>query len=297
MEKEINKLIYEYSINGKIADKQFAEKVIEICINEFNIRDYVEKYDVKPIGKESVLAGYNIGNRSLILDLESIKKEAYEKLKIEKKQGITSTQFLDNFKINSYVVYGIVHELTHASQYKKCLEGPSNLEKELLEMSLERNLILVKNEKVSIQKLCYFSGIDEEYKKAIYFNTVPSERMADIKGLEVIRDISKLIDDELKGNIEEYTELGLIKGKIHAYGDMAPTVFYRCVNDTYKYNTGLITTRPNIDEISKMYIQKSIENNCSLDEKMYFGLPINTEEKIKVYKKIKDLSNKLTNKK
>ena len=43
LKNELAKLVYDYSINRKYADKKFVDKALTLCINAFDINDYVRK--------------------------------------------------------------------------------------------------------------------------------------------------------------------------------------------------------------------------------------------------------------
>ena len=291
--KELEKLIFTYSINHKLADKKFTETALELCINAFNIRDYVEHYDVDV--NCGVNAGYYIDKRYLVMDIHSIINDASNRIFQDELAGIKSTEFLNYFKTNANIVYGIIHELTHACQYKKCLEEEDTFERTILEISLDRNLSLLRNEKLSPSKIWYYKALDKHFLGGPYYEACPSERMADIKGLEYERDIAKLVDPEVKGHLETYTELRLLNSKINGYGVCSPTTFVTIVNEQIKDQMNLPHMDYDMNKVENMYFIMANKRNLSLDERIWLGLPIKEYEKQKVYSKRKELQDILLN--
>lgn len=296
LKQELYKIVYEYSINNKIADKEFVVDVLDLCIDAFNINDYVKMYEVNNKDTSMITAGYALESKYILFNLRSGLDGIFEKLQEEKEMGVKSTKFLDYFKINSEILYGIIFEITTVNQYKKCIENPNTLESEILSLSLDRNIEVVQNKAISVSKALYFKLLDQHYQKRTYHDACPNIRMSNIIAATYVRDISKMLDEDLKDNIETYTELNLLNEQIMTYRDYAPTTFVRTVNESMKATVGLPHLDYSIEEIENMYRELSIKNNLSYDERIWLGLPITKEEKQKVLEKGINLHNDLSKK-
>lgn len=296
LKKELLNLVYTYTINKKVADKEYVTKAIELCIQAFNVSDYVTSYEINSISNNNVNGGYLINKKSLIIDIQKVIVEVKDRVEKDKQLGIKISEFLDLFIVNLNIIYGVVHELTHAYQYKKCLEGKKDIEREILEVNLDRNLVVLRGGKLTLPQILYYRELDSHFLGGPYYEACPSERMAHIRGLEFERDISKLLDPELKGNIESYTELRLLNGQIEGYRNYSPTAFVTMVNETLKAQCGLPHYNADLSKIEAMYREKAKRNHLSFDERYWLGLPITESEKQKVYKRGQELQNILLNK-
>lgn len=297
LKNELYKIVYEYSIEEKIADKAFIERALDLCINAFNVSDYVLNRKIGDYNENKYIkTGYSINDRTIYFNLESIKNDGINEIMQDKENKVNSSIFLDYFKINLNFLNAIIHEIMHSYQYKKCLENDNDLETEILKISLERNLEAIKKEKITMQKNWYYMQLDKQYNTVEpYREACPSERMADIKAFEFERDISKLVVPSKKLNIVEYNELKLLNIKMNGYQECAPTTFVTLVNEILKDNVGLPCKSTDMFEIEEMYRKLSQEHNLSLDERIWLGLPITEEEKEKELQKGKELRYILLN--
>ena len=296
LEKELYEIVYKYSIENKIADEEFVVDVMDLCINSLKINDYVKAYEVNEINNNNVYAGYDLSDKYLLFNLRSTINGAYERIQEEKEIGIKSNRFLDCFKINSTIVNGIIFQLTNASFYKNYIEDRNTFENKILGLGLDRNVTVLENKQIPIPKVLYYKMLDRHFQSETYYNACPNIRMSGIKAAEVERNIAKLLDQDLKENIEEYTELRLLNSKIITYADYAPTSFIRTVNEHAAMTVGLPSIGCDIKKIEDMYKEKAEKYNLSYDERIWLGLPITLEERGKEYQKRSDLQYILTKK-
>ena len=234
-ESKLAKLVHDYSIKGKVADENFAYKVLELCLENYNISDYVKEFKLNK--KDIPLkyqGGYNISGKLLVVDIEELVNKTLEELFLDRINGIETTPYLNLVKINTTIVNVIVHEINHACQYKKCLEGKEDIEKNLLELSFQKNLSIIRNEEISSQKAGYYTLLDMELDREICYIALPSERMANITGLTTVHNICKDLPEKYKGNIDLYNEYILSCAKICAYREYSPTTFITYVNTQAK---------------------------------------------------------------
>lgn len=298
LKEELFKIVYEYSKEENLVDKDFIEEVLDLCITTFKIEDYVLDRNIgeNNIDRQDVPAGYWIDSRQIVIDIDRVKNHGIHRIMEEKKLGISSNPFLDYFKMNSNSMYGIVHELTHACQYKKCLEEDNDLETEILKLNLDRNLVVLKRKQITPNEAFYYKALDKHFLGGPYYEACPSERMADIRGLEFERDISKLLYEKKKYDIRDYAELRLLNGKINAYKDCSPTTFITLVNEVLKGQYGIPHKYNDMEEIENMYRILANKYKLSFDERIWLGLPITEHEKQKVLQKTKELQNILLRK-
>lgn len=296
LKEELYKVVFDYSIEEKLPDKKFIETILDLCIDPFNINDYVLDRD---IGEDNITenpqgaACYWINTRKVVVDIERVKTIGINRIMTDKEYGIISNTFLDYYKMNSQAMYIIVHELSHACQYKKCFEEDT-LETDILKLKLGKNIAIVTNKPLTINEIEYYILLDKQTWQ--YYAASPSERMADITGAEFERDIAKLLDPKKKSNIEEYSKLRLLNSKIKGYDITSPTVAVTLVNETAKGIVGLPQKYKERQEVENMYNERANKLNLSFDERIRLGLPITEEEKHKVYQKIQNLRNILIKK-
>ena len=292
LKQELYKIVYEYSIQNKVADKDFVVDVLDLCINAFNLKEYVKVYEVNSKNNGDLYTGYDVTKKYLLYNLRSVINGTFEKLQEEKEIGVKSNRFLDCFKVNCNVVNTIIFEMTTASQYKSCIEDPDTLENNILCLTLDRNILAISGKPLPPSQILYFKLLDRQYtNNRAYNNASPTVRMSSIKGAEYERDIANLLNEDEKGNIETYTELKVLTEQIHGYKDFAPTTFVKAINEHTKSIVGLSHLDYSIDEIESMYNKMAEEYHLTLDERIWLGLPIPEEEKEKAYQKRLNLQN------
>lgn len=292
LEDSLKKLVYDYSIKGKYADKKFVEQIIILFVNEKKLEDYVKNYKFEKNPTKDCLSGYNFSDKTIFVN---IKKEINHSLSRIKNEKLNNTNFERILKVNIHVVNAVIHELTHAYQYKKCLTGNSDLEKRLLELALERNLYVIRlNGKVDTvsDNMCnYLSMLDDVRNDECYYTSLPSERMANLAALKMEKDLVKGLSNS--SNILNYYDLRYLKGQQLGYGEVAPTTFVMTINNILKKEFNLKYESVNFEENEKLCRELSKKYNCSLDDKLYYGFPITEEEKLQIKEKEKILLRKL----
>ena len=84
LKKELLNLVYTYTINKKVADKEYVTKAIELCIQAFNVSDYVTSYEINSISNNNVNGGYLINKKSLIIDIQKVIVEVKDRVEKDK---------------------------------------------------------------------------------------------------------------------------------------------------------------------------------------------------------------------
>ena len=293
LKNELAKLVYDYSINRKYADKKFVDKALTLCINAFDINDYVRKCEVKAIEDKETYAGYNIENKEVIIDISSCIISALDRVSEEEMHNVKSSEFLKYVKVNLNVINGVIHELTHARQYKKCINGEDDLEKRILMLTLDRNIRVLTGYDFSAKEVAYYKSLDKLFKGELYYTATPSERMANITALGYENEISKLLPSEEKEYLDYYTELNLISGQMQAYRDVSPSPFITSVNEIMKEKWGLPYGEKEFKKIEKAYNELAIKNKLTVAERIFLGLPIDKVDRHKIDKKVNKLRNRI----
>ena len=73
---EILKLVYDYSRNGKLVDRKFVDKIIEIVVSKRELNDYVRqvvfKDGLEKTANGVIAAGYTPFSKQIVVNYESI---------------------------------------------------------------------------------------------------------------------------------------------------------------------------------------------------------------------------------
>ena len=290
VETKLLKLVYDYSINYKYADQNFIYEVISLLGD--GLSDYIKTIDNKSLNSSS-FCFYNIENKTVSIDI--LKEVEYELLRI-RLEGLPNSKYEVFLKVNLSVVNAIAHELEHARQYKKCLEGATDLESKLLESAYEKNLFLLRNGQPSSEdRLVYFKALAQTEGETIYYTSSPSERMAKIRGLEYEKLLGNSLVSDACSSIGDYTNLRYIRGQKLGYtGECAPTPFFELIKDTIRVSSGLKIKASNYDALEYKY--DKMGRNLTLDEKLYYGFPISISESDEINRRTIDLQKKLIKK-
>ena len=131
MEYEIIKLIYDYSINKRLADNDFINRIIEIVSRERNLDKYVKDVEFSSISSKSACGCYNPLLRKIVINPEAIEHAIEKTAKYDCLFSDIEQYMLRNVTIARIVL----HELEHATQYKSVHNRKDkSLETELLKV-------------------------------------------------------------------------------------------------------------------------------------------------------------------
>ncbi len=160
--ENILKIVYDYSISGKILDIRIIEKIIALLIDKKDINNYVSNISVISKKNSKMLASYCNITRIVVLNRNVIN---YMMVSIEKNLLI-SNNFEKILYKNLSIIQVVLHELEHATQ-EKILYTENSVEAFLLRISSLVN----GNLKTKLYEVC------------------PDERLAEIKSFEDIISI------------------------------------------------------------------------------------------------------------
>ena len=141
MYEDIAKIIFNYSINGKIADADFVRKIVEFISQEKELGDYIKR--IKIISNDS--SSYNFVDGTL-------------KICISNKFCRLKSLFLNNstFLINLNVALTIFHELDHVMLKKSDVVGEKTIDvlfaRMIYEIKKPKALQMIDDEYINLSK-------------------------------------------------------------------------------------------------------------------------------------------------
>ena len=135
MESKLLRLIFDYSKNGKLVDKAYLEKLIDLVVNSKDISKYVQNSEIVSSGTEETMDGILLAeyrpNRKLI----RIYSEAMERMLEDHDRYQELFNGIEQiFYKNVLITQIILHELEHANQ-RKIIEKEDTLESKVLKTS------------------------------------------------------------------------------------------------------------------------------------------------------------------
>jgi hypothetical protein len=291
MKSEILKIVYDYSINKRIVDEEFIEKLINIIITKKELTPFLEKIVFIPESIECNDEAFSPAGYYPLLKEIRICINLFEKIFINRNKIIQTLNANELFFYkNTAITQIILHELEHVYQNKKIFIGEEDLETKLLKVgnyhfayitSLRQEMLSSKDEVLKEQLLSKINERRRLYSQYYIYNHC--ERMAQINSYKVIMNaispIEGLIPSVVK-NTSTCVRQQLSDGfEINFKRVCAPTIVYMQalgyqweLENFYFYNR------------NKRKLLKNISELHSLDDRLLFGLPISKEEfyKIKV---------------
>lgn len=277
MNEQILKLIYDYSNNGKLADKNFIEQIVKIVCEYENISKYIKNIEFKPINSQdnSSIAGYNYKEKKIILFYEQLNK--YLNTKKSSDVFISSSEKI--FYKNVEIVDSILHELEHAKQ-SKVMETESNLESSILKITgvgKSRELFEAQLRKMGYGNALVNIFLEEKMKNYYkYYNFAPHERLAEINAHSKMADIIYPIKNFIP-NIYKLENIFIVRNKLKGYTLdnklISPTVYYlRNQNEEVNLNKFSWYDK---NEDKCLVLSKNLYNT---EKRINLGLPIDSIE-------------------
>lgn len=269
---DIFKLIYEYSKNGKLVDKEFIEKLVQLEIGMKNLGSYyIQNINIlsKYAWDEEAIAGYCNGNLNVYM------KKMYEKLEIMDKSLDLFSNIEKIFFKNVSVTQVILHEIEHANQVKK--RGISQtIESDILRLCYGFNSDLSYAPEFLQKKLKNPNWL-ATYIKDNYF-CVPYERLAEMHSCNEMLSILDYMPEYFP-NLLEFFEIRkmsrLIMGYLDQNGNLiSPTLKYLQGMDIDKY----LLECPWYNEKDFASLNDAYMSQFDLSERLKYGFPITEEE-------------------
>ena len=288
MNEKILSLIYDYSRNGKVADKDFILKVVNLVVSYREINDYVKSIGYEQYNKldYSSILGYNYSEKKIII---------YEK-KLD--EYLNSTKSTDAFipyneKLfykNVEIVEALLHELEHANQ-SKIMEKDNTVESSILKLigvGKSRELFAVQLKKIGLSNEFINDILSNKIKNYYkYYEFAPHERLAEINAHQKMSEILSPIKNFVP-NIYNIENILVLKNKLKGYTYnnifISPTIFY--LKNQGEGNSLEIFNWYDKDEKKCLELSKRFYN---FEKRINLGLPVEINEYNKLnnnYKKL-----------
>lgn len=285
MELEILKLIYDYSIKGKLVDLIFVDKLIGIVVSKKSLNDYVRKFRyTNKLDKNDfdvLCASYNPLTNEILLDSESIqilldRRSYYDSLFSSLEQimfrNLTITQI-------------VLHELEHAYQNKQADDKKNNsIETRLISASfvLQQALknpkflnLIFGGEIPEKDMIIYILQNRELYKQ--YYSLNPTERLAEINSLRTIVNSIESIKEYIPA-LYEFKNATLVENMLRGYEDSWNQG--TCPTEVYLVGTrqGRVWNEFDFYDQDSSQLIKNVSCQYNLNRRLSLGLPINYNE-------------------
>ena len=285
MELEILKLIYDYTINRKLVDSKFIDKIIEIVVSKKSLNNYVRNVrftnKLEKNNYEVVCATYNPLRMEILIDYESIQtameNESYYNSLFNSLEQI----MFKNLTITQY----ILHELEHAFQNKQADDKSDNsIEAKLVNASfaLEQAMknpkfisALLKNEISAQAFIIYRQQNRKLYKQYYAFN--PVERLAQVNSIITIVDSIEPIK-EYTLNLYEFEQASLVEEMLRGYTDSWDQGI--CPTQVYLFGTRQSNVWSELDfyDQDSSQLLKNVSDRYNLTKRLSLGLPVSFNE-------------------
>lgn len=261
--------IEKYFENEQCFDKKIIYDMIELIIKSRKYNSLIDDINISDQSDEKGISGsYSPVEKNLNIVLPNNKN--------------------DFFDYNTTILHILLHELEHVGQHKKCLESKiNNLEIDLLSKCFKANDFLetiqkrlhnneIKTEEyiTIIQQMEFYQMYSEIVNKGCY-ELLPSERQAEINSFKYLIELLKRVRNEQNNEKIEMISTNYLLRKIMGYKEdngkiVAPTY------ELYK----IILQFMNQSEHESYYFKTfdSLSKNMTLDQRLYYGLNISTEE-------------------
>lgn len=262
---ELLNIIYTYVFNYKEPDKPFLENVLDIVINNDNLREFIKDINYNCDCNYDYNAAYVVTSKILKFNITNILEDAKRVFSLRKRAYELGTNISDLEKyiyLSLTFILTVLHELEHVRQIKT------------LETTHENTF-----EKILIQNSLDILSINPDFYEKKY-NLFPIERMANInstgKLIEMLRldnDFSSFANKNFNNEYEWAITQYYIYGRI-------PLLEYINITRSSLYYEDILINKEN----SKKLLRR-VKKEVSLDNRILFGLPITKKELTKINSK------------
>ena len=260
MDKKITELVYNYTIDGRMADAEYVNKIVSIVSDEYGLKDFIKK----PITvflddtKRVIGSSYHYNHEKLTIDLNAELKK-YRHVSIKNKILL--------FNLNVLLI--ILHELDHVHLKKEVENGEEDLTAHFFKLT---------NPDVSEEEL---KQRHDMYMK--YYNLAPFERHANINAHLILNDVmTGLASTSLAGqsleqirliNLKQFIKICRSGYRIYNHYTNSPSFDYiQC----FASKKDMMRLAVYDDNLKSAY-QKAA-SFYDLKNRILYGLPLTKEE-------------------
>lgn len=279
VKEELARIVYNYSANHKIADQHFCERIASILAVVFNVKEYYQGL-IFSNRKSVTTASYCAVNKKITINLDYYKNDFLKNVDLS---CFDANSFNYYYYINSSIMQTLVHEMTHAYQFKMVYkDNTKGIEKNLYVAAFKIYNYLEEAIINSDVDLIEPSKMDPFYFKTynndrLYYYSLPTERIAFINAAHVGYDVTKVATDDKVLN--KIAENDFIDRSFLGYADYAPSSYVFAVNTSHENPDAYTNSIDALEKIEGSLYAASVDNGLSFDNRIMFGLPLSQEEK------------------
>ena len=222
LKEEIANVVSRYAENKRSVDEFYINKMIGLLVDYYGVEDYVTDAYLADLNGE-YLCAYDFYEKRMFIDYDDLYSMIVDKVLEDQKDGILSNKDYTHLKINMLFLESIAHEIVHAKQYQRVDKRKKSLEKDLLSLSFEGNLLIKKAEKekrkLRKEEINFITSLGKAESMSNYYNALPAERMARIDTSLFLKDISNIMEDN---KLSTYFDLKQEEAKFKGYN------YYNC---------------------------------------------------------------------
>lgn len=282
---QLARLLYDYSLDNKMINKTYIDKLMDVIINGKGLNDYVEKYEISE-KNSNMTAGYVYSSKKITI----YAKKIYEILLNEMQYTTLLPEDERYLFMNSMMTQIILHELEHANQ-RRIIDSENNLEANILKLCEFKELTeidelvskgIIKSIEAKYYKTIKMSEYIDTYHEL--YDYAPHERLAQIKSYQELIDALRLFKDNSRIiEFEEFYKLGNI---LNGYKDTSsPTIDYLNTQGRNEELKSFDWYSDDEDESIKLS-----QDKYTLRDRMKYGLPIDEKEHQYVKEIFRDMS-------
>lgn len=280
MKSKLLKLLYDYSVNGKLVDNAFIEKLIDLVVNSKDIEEYVRGLIITDkdnvlTDPHSLLAAYYPDKKLIMIYMEAIDEmlksySSYEAMFSESEQV---------FYKNLLVTQVILHELEHANQ-KRIIDVESSLEGDILRASIvqvDQGLVdKLMRAGLTGRQIEVIIETQKTMKNDGYLG-LPDERLAEIKSHQELADALSGIESVVP-NLLDFEKTNILESRLRGYTYDKGVIVSPTIDYIVSTGRGLALQKFEWFNKDSRACLKNVQSKFSLDERLMYGLPIDKHE-------------------
>lgn len=266
---EIYSLIIRYLRLNKKLDHEFIKEFIEYVIFTLNLKPYVDITQNARIYNRGI-GTYFYRDKDITIDLFKIFNQA-EKLSKQLDVNLLLVYYLETSRI-------LLHEVVHASQFRKATSPNTDIETKILKASLMYDIILNDNNKL---QAFLNKGLNPKVfnqKNSVYlqnYDIAPEERLAETNAYYIMLMVLELLQTDANNLTIHYLNC-FLKNLLRGYE--------KTLNPTKSYLEAL--------ETSQVLTPEELEGkDIPLVTRTKLGLAISTEEREELMARKRELAN------